>query len=96
MTGPPRNIVEMQLRTVRPECDRPESPSDDAEVRLGRGLKYPRDNGYAKFLVEQGYDRNWAGLLAAQIVEEGRVRVATRRKGMELAQDVQRNDLAWC
>jgi hypothetical protein len=90
MTVPPRNVVEMHLSAVRPECDRPESPFDDAEVRIGRGLKYPKGRGYAKFFVELGYDRNWAGLLAAKIVEEGRVRVATRRKGVELAQALRR------
>lgn len=83
LTVPPRAFVEMHLSRVRPECDRPESPSDDAEVRIGRGLKYPKDRGYAKFLAERGYDRNWAGLLAAKIVEEGRVRVETRRRGVE-------------
>jgi hypothetical protein len=80
----------MHLSVVRPECDRPESPSDDAEVRIGRGLKYPKERGYAKFFAELGYDRNWAGLLAARIAEEGRVRVATRRKGVELVQALRR------
>jgi hypothetical protein len=64
MTVPDRAFVEMHLRAVRPECDRPESPYDDAAVRIGRGLKYPRDKGYAKFLTALGYDRNWAGMLA--------------------------------
>jgi hypothetical protein len=86
MTFPPRDVVEMQLRTVRAECDQPESSSDDAAVRLGRGLKYPKDRGYAKFFAELGCDRNWAGMIAAKIVEEGRVRVARRQKGVELAQ----------
>jgi hypothetical protein len=63
---------------VRPECDQPESPFDDAEVRIGRGLKYPKDKGYGKFLETLGYDRSWAGMLAAWIVEEGRVRATTR------------------
>jgi hypothetical protein len=90
MTIPPRDFVEMQLSAVRRECDKPESPSDDAEVRLGRGLKYPKDSGYAKFFVELGYDRNWAGLLAAKAVEVGRVRVATRKKGLEFAQALRR------
>jgi hypothetical protein len=80
----------MHLRTVRPECDRPESPYDDAEVRLGRGLKYPKDRGYAKFLATLGYDRNWAGMLAAKIVEEGRVRAATSQKKREFAQALRR------
>ena len=70
---PDRIFVEMHLNTVRPECDRPESPYDDAEIRIGRGLKHPKGKGYAKFLAELGYDRNWAGMLAAMIVEEGRV-----------------------
>ena len=68
---PDRAVVEMHLGTVRPECDRPESPDDDAEVRIGRGLKYPKDKGYAKFLTTLGYDRNWAGMLAAKIAEKG-------------------------
>jgi hypothetical protein len=55
----------------RCECERPESPDDDAEVRIGRGLKYPKDKGYAKFLTTLGYDRNWAGMLAAKIAEKG-------------------------
>ena len=79
----------MHLSVVRPECDRPESPSDDAEVRIGR-LKYLKDRGYAKFFAELGYDRNWAGLLAARIVEESRVRVAARRKSGELVQALRR------
>jgi hypothetical protein len=57
---------------------------------LGRGLKYPKDRGYAKFFAELGCDRNWAGMIAAKIVEEGRVRVATRQKGVELAQALRR------
>ena len=36
----------------RCECERPESPDDDAEVRIGRGLKYPKDKGYAKFHLQ--------------------------------------------
>ena len=66
--------------TVRPECDQPESPDDDAEVRIGRSLKYPKDKGYGKFLETLGYDRNCAGMVAAVIVEEGRVRAATAKK----------------
>ena len=38
------------LRDGAAECDLPESPFDDAEVRIGRGLKYPQDKGYGKFL----------------------------------------------
>src|ERR1700729_899163 len=71
-TIPDRVFVEAHLRTVRPECDQPESPFDDAEVRIGRGLKHPKDKGYGKFLETLGYDRNWAGMQAAMIVEEGR------------------------
>jgi hypothetical protein len=78
VTIPDRAIVEAHLRTVRPECEKPGSPDDDAEVRIGRGLKYPKDKGYGTFLETLGYDRNWAGMLAARIVEEGRVRAATR------------------
>ena len=85
ITIPDRALVERQLRTVRPECDRPESPNDDAAVRIGRGLKYPKDKGYAKFLTALGYDRNWAGMLAATIVEEGRVRAATSQRKTEFA-----------
>jgi hypothetical protein len=75
---------------VRPECDQPESLSDDAEVRIGRGLKYPKDKGYGKFLETLGYDRNWAGMLAARIVEEGRFQAATARKNSEFAQALRR------
>ena len=87
---PDRAVFEMHLGTVRPECDRPESPDDDAEVRIGRGLKYPKDKGYAKFLTTLGYDRNWAGMLAAKIVEEGRVRAATSQKKREFARALRR------
>jgi hypothetical protein len=87
---PDRAFVERHLRTVRPECDQPESPSDDAEVRIGRGLKYPKDKGYGRFLETLGYDRNWAGMLAARIVEEGRVQAATAKKNSEFAQALRR------
>jgi hypothetical protein len=80
----------MHLTRVRPECDRPESPHDDALVRIGRGLKYPKDEGYAKFLATLGYDRNWAGMLAAMIVEKGRVRAATAKRSAEFAQALRR------
>ncbi|HEY5204742.1 MAG TPA: hypothetical protein VIJ63_09115 [Roseiarcus sp.] len=80
----------MHLRTVHPECDQPESSDDDAEVRIRRGLKYTNDKGYNKFLETAGYDRNWAGMLAAWIVEEGRVRAATARKNSEFAQALRR------
>src|SRR6516225_5966534 len=84
ITIPDRGFVERHLRAVRPECDRPESPDDDAEIRIGRGLKHPKEKGYAKFLTQLGYDRNWAGMLAAAIVEEGRVRAATSQKKRNL------------
>ena len=87
---PDRAVVERHLRTVRPECDLPESPFDDAEVRIGRGLKYPQDKGYGKFLETLGYDRNWAGMLAAMIVEEGRVRAATAKRSADFAQVLRR------
>jgi hypothetical protein len=87
---PDRAFVERHLKAVRPECDQPESPFDDAEVRIGRGLKYPKDKGYGKFLETLGYDRNWAGMLAARIVEEGRVQAATARKSSEFAQALRR------
>jgi hypothetical protein len=90
ITIPDRAVVERHLRTVRPECDQPEGPSDDAEVRMGRGLKYPKDKGYGKFLETLGYDRNWAGMLAARIVEEGRVQAGTAKKGSEFAQALRR------
>jgi hypothetical protein len=90
MAIPDRAFVEMHLRTVRPECDLPESPDDDAEVRIGRGLKHPKDKGYATFLMTLGYDRNWAGMLAAKIVEEGRVRAATAQKKTEFARALRR------
>jgi hypothetical protein len=90
MMIPDRAFIERYLRTVRPECDRPESPSDDAEVRIGRGLKYPKDKGYGKFLETLGYDRNWAGMLAATIVEEGLVRSATAKRSAEFAQALRR------
>jgi hypothetical protein len=73
------------LRLAPPECDQPESPHDDVAIRMGRGLKYPKNNGYAKFLTTLGYDRNWAGMLAAEIVEEGRVRAATSQQRTEFA-----------
>ena len=37
-------------KMVCPECDQPESPQDDAEVRLGRGLKFPKAKGYAQYV----------------------------------------------
>ena len=77
-------------RTLRPECDQPESPDDDAEIRIGRSLKYPKDKGYGKFLETFGYDRNWAGMMAAMIVEEGRVRAATAKRSTEFAQALRR------
>jgi hypothetical protein len=80
MTIYERAVVEANLGTTRPECDQAESPDDSVEVRIGRGLKYPKDKGYAKFLATLGYDRNWAGMQAAYIVEQGRIRVATSRK----------------
>ena len=75
---------------VRPECDQPESPDDDAEIRIGRSLKYPKDKGYGKFLETPGYDRNRAGMMAAMIVEEGRVRAATAKRNAEFAQALRR------
>jgi hypothetical protein len=75
---------------VRPECDQPESPDDDAEIRIGRSLKYPKDKGYGKFLEKLGYDRNRAGMMAAMIVEEGRVRAATAKRDAEFAQALRR------
>ena len=90
ITIPDRAVVERRLRTVRRECDQPESPDDDAEVRIGRGLKYPKDKGYGKVLETLGYDRNWAGMLAAMIVEEGRVRAATAKRSTEFAQALRR------
>jgi hypothetical protein len=89
-TIPDRAFVERHLRTVRTECDQPESPYDGAEVRIGRGLKHPKDKGYGKFLETLGYDRNWAGMLAAMVVEEGRVRAATAKRGSEFAQALRR------
>lgn len=89
-TFPDRAVVEAHLKTVRPECDLPESPDDDAEVRIGRGLKHPKDKGYAKFLVALGYDPNWAGMLAAMFVEEGRVRAATSAKRTEFSRALRR------
>lgn len=90
ITIPDRTFVEMHLRTVRSECDYRESPDDGAEVRIGRGLKHPKDRGYGKFLETLGYDRNWAGMLAAMIVEEGRVRAATAKKSSEFGQALRR------
>jgi hypothetical protein len=90
ITIPDRAVVERHLRTVRPECDQPENPDDDAEVRIGRGLKYPKDKGYSKFLERLRYDRNWAGMMAAVIVEEGRVRAATAKRSTEFAQALRR------
>jgi hypothetical protein len=89
-TFPDRAIVDAQLKTVRPECDWPESPDDDAEIRIGRGLKHPRDKGYAKFLVTLGHDPNWAGMLAAMIVEEGRVWAAPSKQSTEFSRALRR------
>jgi hypothetical protein len=89
-TFPDRAVVEMHLRTVRAECDQPESPGDNLEIRIGRGLKYPKDSGYAKFLTERGWDRNWAGMQAAIIVEEGRIRAATASKNSEYRRALKR------
>jgi hypothetical protein len=89
-TIPDRAFVEAQILKVRPECDRPESPEDSIEVRMGRGLKHPKDKGYSRFLTSLGYDRNSAGMLAAKIVEEGRVRAATSKKNSEFAQALRR------
>ena len=89
-TFPDRAVVEAHLRMVRPECDQPESPDDDAEIRIGRSLKYPKDKGYGKFLETPGYDRNRAGMMAAMIVEEGRVRAATAKRNAEFAQALRR------
>jgi hypothetical protein len=89
-TFPDRAVVERHLGTVRPECDQAESPDDDAEVRIGRGLKYPKDKGYGKLLETLGYDRNWGGMAAAMIVEEGRVRAATAKGSTEFAQALRR------
>jgi hypothetical protein len=77
---PERSFVEMQLSMVCRDCDNPPNADDSVRVRLDRGLKYPKDRGYAKLLVSVGYDPNWAGFLAASIVEEGRVRAATSQK----------------
>ena len=52
--------------------------------------KYPKDKGYGKFLETLGYDRNWAGMAAAMIVEEGRVRAATAKRSTEFAQALRR------
>jgi hypothetical protein len=78
------------LKGLRPKCDRPESPDDNVEVRMGRGLKYPKDRGYARFLTTVGYDRNWAGLLATRIVEGGRVRAAGSKMGKDFARALRR------
>lgn len=90
ITIPDRAFVERHLRTVRPECDQPESPHDGAEVRTGRGLKHPKDKGYAKLLTTLGFDHNWAGMLAAWIVENGRVRAATAQRKTEFARALYR------
>jgi hypothetical protein len=79
-TIPDRSFVEMHLSMACRECDNPPSPDDSVRVRLDRGLKYPKDRGYAKLLVSRGYDPNWAGFQAASIVEEGRGRAATSQK----------------
>ena len=87
-SGPERSFVDMQLLTVRPECDDPPRPDDDAEIRLGRGLKHPKDKGYAQLFVSMGYDPNWAGLQAAYVVEQGRIRAATSQKRPAFAKAV--------
>ena len=55
-----------------PACDSPPKPDEPLNVTLGRRMKYPGDRGYVKFLTGLGYDRNWAGLLAAWVVATGR------------------------
>jgi hypothetical protein len=67
-----RQIVEANLRTLDPACDGPPEPGEPLRVTLGRGMKYPADKGYAKYLVALGYDPHWAGFLASYIVAEGR------------------------
>lgn len=90
VTIPDRSVVEAHLKRVRLECDRPESSGDDLEVRVGRGLKHPNDTGYAKFLMALGFDPNWAGMLAAKIVEEGRARAATSVMQTDFARALRR------
>ena len=88
-TYPERIVVELNLKAVRPECDRPESPHDNvesqdrswSEVSQGQGLR--EVSHYARL-------RSQLGLLAARIVEEGRVRAAGSKMSKDFAQALRR------
>ena len=88
-TYPERIVVEVNLKAVRPECDRPESPHDNvesqdrswSEVSQGQGLR--EVSHYARL-------RSQLGLLAARIVEEGRVRAAGSKMSKDFAQALRR------
>lgn len=84
-------VVQANLQVLPPECDQPPSDNDPLSVKLGRGLKYPNcSRGYAKYLISIGYDPNWAGMLAAQIVAEGYRRAETSRRNSQFARALDR------
>jgi hypothetical protein len=70
--SPIKQMVAANLATLDPACDSPPKPDEPLNVTLGRRMKYPGDRGYVKFLTGLGYDRNWAGFLAAWVVATGR------------------------
>jgi hypothetical protein len=70
--SPIKQMVAANLATLDPACDSPPKPDEPLNVTLGRRMKHPGDRGYVKFLTSLGYDRNWAGLLAAWVVATGR------------------------
>ena len=69
--SPIKQMVAANLATLDPAYDSPPKPDEPLNVTLGRRMKYPGDRGYAKFLTGLGYDRNWAGFLAAWVVANG-------------------------
>jgi hypothetical protein len=70
--SPIKQMVAANLATLDPACDSPPKPDEPLNVTLGRRMKYPANRGYEKFLTGLGYDRNWAGFLAAWVVANGR------------------------
>ena len=83
-------VVQANLQVLSPECDQPPNDHDTLSVKLGRGLKYPKNNGYAKYLASIGYHPKLAGMLAAQIVAEGHRRAETSRRNSQFAAALRR------
>ena len=67
-------------------CCRSGSPSGGGR----RAIMAPEGQGLGEVSCAARYDRNWAGMLAAMIVEGGRVRVATSQKKTEFAHALRR------